>query len=215
MKSIAIIGATGNMGTGISTALAKANYSLHLYAPDREALVTHATKLQSLGDGRVATHGSSLDAATAADIIILAVWHGVQPGVAEEIASATSGKIVVSIANPLNETFDGLTTAPGTSSAEELAVLLPSARIVKAFNTVLAADFAGNVIDGNQIDCFVAGDDDQAVTEVNELVTDAGFRPLVAGKLQKSGVLEQMTLLLIGLSQRYEYNWHAGWKVLG
>jgi predicted dinucleotide-binding enzyme len=45
-------------------------------------------------------------------------------------------------------------------------------------------------------------------------VKDTGFNPLIAGKLQASRTLEHMTVLLVGLSMRYNYNWLAGWKVL-
>ncbi|HRN58375.1 MAG TPA: NADP oxidoreductase, partial [Agriterribacter sp.] len=123
-------------------------------------------------------------------------------------------KIVISIANPLNETYDGLVTAPGTSAAEELQKLLPNAKVIKAFNTTFAADFAQPVIDGKQVDAFIAGNDSDALETVSELVRTAGFNPVVAGDLSVSRILEQMQLLLIRLGIKYNYNWLAGWKIL-
>ena len=149
-----------------------------------------------------------------ADIIIPAVWYQSQPEVADKIREVAMNKIVISIANPLNETFDGLLTDPATSAAEELARLLPHSKIVKAFNTTFAADFESPRLSGLVVDSFVAGDDDEAVRTVAQLVRDSGFNPLIAGKLRASRTLEHMTLLLIGLSMRYKYNWLAGWKVL-
>jgi predicted dinucleotide-binding enzyme len=60
------------------------------------------------------------------------------------LGEVLAGKVVVDIANPLNETFDGLATAPGTSAAEELAAAPAGARVVKAFNTT----FAGTLVEG-------------------------------------------------------------------
>jgi len=105
-------------------------------------------------------------------------------------------------------------TPPSTSAAEELAGLLPHSKIVKAFNTVIARDFETPNIDGQVVDVFVAGDDDEAVSQVIELVNDTGFHPLNAGKLAMSRTLEGMMLLLTGLSIRNNRNSLARWKVM-
>lgn len=121
---------------------------------------------------------------------------------------------MISIANPLNETYDGLVTDPDTSAAEELQRALPDAKVVKSFNTVFAADYANPNIDGKKVDAFVAGDDDEAVSMVSRVVESMGLNPLVAGKLSTSRTLENMQLLLIQLNMKNDYNWRAGWKVL-
>jgi predicted dinucleotide-binding enzyme len=105
-------------------------------------------------------------------------------------------------------------TAPDTGAAEELQKCLPNAIVVKAFNTVFAADFATPVIAGQQADAFVAGNDADAVETVSELVATAGFNPIVAGDLSVSRTLENMSLLLIQLTMKNGYNWLAGWKIL-
>jgi predicted dinucleotide-binding enzyme len=156
----------------------------------------------------------SHEASWEADVIIPAVPHAVQGDVAAKIKDVVTGKIVVSITNPLNATYDGLVTDPMTSGAEELAALLPHSKVVKAFNTVFAADFAAPVLGGKTVDCFVAGDDAQAVATVSQLVMDAGFNPLVAGNLSVSRTLENMMVLLVSLTTRNNYQWVAGWKVL-
>jgi predicted dinucleotide-binding enzyme len=47
-------------------------------------------------------------------------------------------RLIDVITNPLNATSDDLETPPGTSAAEEIAKLAPSAKVVKAFNTTFA-----------------------------------------------------------------------------
>src|SRR5688500_5116476 len=154
------------------------------------------------------------DASWEADIIIAAVPFEAEIEVAEKIKEVANQKIVISIANPLNASYDGLVTAPDTSAAEELQKLLPNAKVVKAFNTTFAADFATPVIDGRQVDSFLAGNDEESLQTVSELVKTAGFNPIVAGELPVSRILENMQFLLIRLAMKYNYNWLAGWKIL-
>jgi predicted dinucleotide-binding enzyme len=155
-----------------------------------------------------------IDARWKADIFILAVPYSSEAEIAAEIMDLAEGKIVISITNPINKDLTGLVTQPGTSAAEELQKLLPKSKVVKAFNTTFAADFTHPVIDGKQVDSFIAGDDSTSVKTVSEMIKTAGFNPIVAGRLQVSRTLENMQLLLMQLGLKYNYNWLAGWKIL-
>jgi len=214
-QTIAIIGATGSMGSAISKSLAKGNYRLLLKATDQENLHQLVAGIESENPkAEVVGAACPTDASWEADIIILAVPYEAEKELSEKIKEVANQKIVVSIANPLNETFDGLVTPADSSAAEELQKLLPNSKVVKAFNTTFAADFSTPVINGQQVDSFVAGNDDEAVQSVSELVKTAGFNPIIAGNLSVSKTLESMQLLLIQLGLKYQYNWLAGWKIL-
>lgn len=213
-QTIAVIGAAGSMGSAISRNLSKGDYRLLLCANDDEKLRKLASDIKKDAVAEVVTLDCSVNASWEADIIILAVPYEAEKELAEKIRQVANQKIVVSIANPLNSTYDGLLTAPGTSAAEELQKLLPNSKVVKAFNTTFAADFATSVIAGKQVDAFVAGSDMESVETVASLVKLAGFNPIVAGELSVSRTLENMTLLLISLNMKYNYNWLAGWKIL-
>ncbi|WP_121353061.1 NADPH-dependent F420 reductase [Flavisolibacter nicotianae] len=213
--AIAIIGATGNMGSAIAKSLAKGPYRLLLFAHDKaklESVKQDITKATPSAD--IDCVGCPMDASWEADVIISAVPYAAEKDVVEKIRNVATQKVVVSIANPLNETYDGLVTEPGTSAAEELQKLLPSSKVVKAFNTTYAADFAQPVINGQQVDAFIAGNDEDAVDVVKGLVTTAGFNAIVAGDLSKSRTLEAMQALLIQLTIKNNYNWLAGFKIL-
>lgn len=213
-QTIAVIGATGNMGSAISRNLSKGNYRLLLCANDKEKLETLTADIKKTATSEVESLDCTVNASWEADIIIVAVPYQAEKEVAAKIKQVANQKIVISIANPLNETYNGLLTAPDTSAAEELQKLLPNSKVVKAFNTTFAADFATPVIAGKQVDAFVVGNDDESVNIVAELVKVAGFNPIVAGDLSVSRTLENMTLLLISLTMKYNYNWLAGWKIL-
>lgn len=214
-QTIAIIGSTGNMGSALAKNLSKGNYRLLLKGIKEEALEKLVQDIKSTNPAAdLEAIACPAEASWEADIIILATPYGAEKELAEKIREVANQKIVVSISNPLNETYDGMVTTPDTSAGEELQKLLPNAKVVKAFNTTFAADFATPVIDGKQVDAFIAGNDDEAVKTVSELVTTAGFNPVLAGNLSVSRTLEAMQLLLIQLTMKNNYNWLAGWKIL-
>ena len=213
-QTIAVIGATGNMGSAISKGLSNGNYRLLLCANDQAKLKSLTADIKAGASAEVESVDCNVDASWEADIIIVAVPYEAEKEVAEKIRQVANQKIVISIANPLNQSYDGLLTAPDTSAAEELEKLLPNSKVVKAFNTTFAADFATPVIAGKQVDAFVVGNDEDSVQTVAELVKAVGFNPIIAGGLSVSRTLENMTLLMIQLTMKYNYNWLAGWKVL-
>lgn len=214
-QTIAVIGATGSMGTAIAKSLSKGNYRLLLFTSDKSKLKDLQKEIIATTPGAdVEPISCSYTASWEADVIIVAVPFAMEKEVADKIREVANQKIVISIANPLNETYDALVTAPDTSAAEELQKLLPNSKVVKAFNTTFAADFAQPVIDGKRVDAFIAGNDNDALETVSEIVQVAGFNPVIAGDLSVSRILENMQLLLIRLGIKYNYNWLAGWKIL-
>ena len=214
-QTIAIIGATGNMGSAIARSIAKGPYRLLLKGSRQEELDALVKDIQTKNpQAEIDSAVCPTEASWEADIIILAVPYEAEKNIAPQIKDVASQKIVISIANPLNQNYDGLVTAPGTSAAEELQKLLPNSKIVKAFNTTFASDFSEPVINGTQVDAFVAGNDEEALQTVSELVATAGFNPIIAGDLSVSRTLENMQLLLIQLGMKNNYNWLAGWKIL-
>ena len=199
----------------IAKTLAKGNYRLLLIGSVNEKLekLLHEIKgMYPFTD--IETMNCAFNGCWEADIIIPAVPYKAEREIAEKIKDVTTGKIVISISNPLNETYTALETVTGKSAGEELQQLLPYAKVVKAFNTVYAEDFAEPVIDGQTIDSLVAGNNEEAVNVVAELVAFAGFNPVIAGDITVSASMENMQLMLIQLSMKNNYSTHTGWKIL-
>lgn len=183
------------MGSALAKSLAGGPYRVLLFARDVQRLAALEEEIRSAHpEAEVEAMGCPVDAVWEADIIIPTVPFGAEKTVVEKIKPVATGKVVVSIANPLNESYDGLVTAPDSSAAEELQSLLPHAKVVKAFNTTYAADFAQPVIDGKPVDAFIAGNDAEAIDTVKGLVQTAGFNPIVAGELAVSRTLETLQL---------------------
>jgi 8-hydroxy-5-deazaflavin:NADPH oxidoreductase len=132
--------------------------------------------------------------AAVADVIALCV-----PGTAV-IEAATSlgdvaGKVLIDCTNPLAPDLSGLLYGGTTSAAERLQAAIPTAKVVKAFNS-LGAGLLGI---GEKADGFYCGDDAGAKRTVEQLVHDARLRPVDVGLLRNARYLEAMAMLWIDL----------------
>jgi predicted dinucleotide-binding enzyme len=204
---IAIVGA-GNVGSAVARGVAKAGHSVTVTATDP----AHAQSVAEQVGGTAAA--SVADAARDADAVVLAVPWGAVPEVAGQLGDAAAGKVVIDATNPMKADFSGLAVTD-RSGAEELQARLPGAPVVKAFNTVFAANQADPAVDGVVLDGFYAGDDARAKETVRDLLAAIGYRPVDAGPLAAALALEHMAFLNIGLNAAHGWSWQSGWKLVG
>lgn len=205
---IGIIGA-GNVGGGLASAATTAGHEVTVTAAHQE----HAAKVAEQTGAAVAANPA--DAAQGADVVVLAVPAGAAAEVLGLLSdAAVAGTVVVDVTNPLNDTYSDLTTS-GTSHAEQLAAGAPQAKLVKAFNTILASRLGNPSEDGQPLDGFYAGDDEAAKDTVAQLLGSLGFRPIDAGGLRMARSLEELAFLNISLNARNGWSWQSGWKLVG
>lgn len=180
---VAIIG-TGNMGSGLASALAGAGHEVMIGARD---LVKAATLADQIGHGAVG--GGIGAAATLADVIVLALPF---PAAEEALKQAgdLSDKVLIDISNPISADYKELIIGHTTSAAEEIQKMAPRARVVKAFNTIFAQLLAPQARLGKTVQTFIAGDDETAKATVTGLAQAIGFEVLDAGPLSNSRFLE-------------------------
>ncbi|HET9590371.1 MAG TPA: NADPH-dependent F420 reductase [Anaerolineales bacterium] len=212
--NVTIIGA-GNMGRGIGTRLAAGGHSVTFVDASPETAEKTAAEVKALAKSGAKVSTASLGDVKLGDVVVLAVWYGTNIELAKQLGSKLAGKVVVDIANPLNSTFDGLATAPDSSSAEDLArVIASGAKVVKAFNTTYATTLLAGQVAGQPLDVFIAGDDADAKDKVAQLVTDGGIRPIDAGPLRRARQIEGMQFLHIVTQNTLGTNWASTIKIL-
>lgn len=210
-KTIAIIG-LGRMGEAIATGLSNGKDRVLLFDRTYSKAEKLANKLKSAKqDYDIEAIDCEIDACWEADIIIPAVPYSAQAEVAKMIKQKVNQKIVVAMANPFNKEFNGLATE--TSAGEELQELLPNSKVVKAFNTIFSALIYNPEINGEPLDCYLAGNDPATVEIVAELVKIIGFNPVAVGDISMSRTLELMCVLLIKMNGKYKFP-KAAWKFL-
>jgi 8-hydroxy-5-deazaflavin:NADPH oxidoreductase len=205
---IAIIGA-GNVGGALAGSAGRAGHTVVVSSKSGDS----ASKVAEATGARAA--GSTRDAVEAADVVILAVPYPSVGEVLGEAGDALAGKILVDATNPLKPDYSGLATE-GTSGAEEIQKLAPGSRVVKAFNTQLAARQADPAVAaGLRVDGYVAADDADAKATVLGLVGEIGMNPVDAGGLAMARYLEALAFLNISLQATHGWSWQAGWKLVG
>lgn len=204
---ITIIGA-GNVGRALAGSFTRAGHDVTVSSahPDSARAVAAETGARAAVDNRAAV--------TDADLVVLAVPYPALTDVIDEVGDALAGKIVVDATNPLRPDYQGL-AVEGTSAAEQVQARVKGARVVKAFNSALAARQADPTVEGTQLDGFVAGDDQEAKQVVLDLVRAIGFNPIDAGPLEVARALEALALLNIMLQLRNNGGWQTGWKLVG
>jgi NADPH-dependent F420 reductase len=204
---IAIIGA-GNVGRALATSAIRTGHKVTVSSAsgDTAAKLAEATGARAAESNRAAVEG--------ADLVVLAVPYTAMVDLLDDVGPLLGGKIVVDATNPLKPDGSGLSTE-GTSGAEEIQARVPTARVVKAFNTALAARQTDPLLAGVRLDGYVASDDEEAKAIVLELVKAIGFHPIDAGELSMARMLEALAFLNISLQKRHGWSWQAGWKLVG
>ena len=191
MASATIFG-DGNMGTAIGQVLTAGG-----------ATVDHITTENS-------------GAPITGDIVVLAVPHPAVDAIVSGYGEQLAGKIVVDITNPLDfATFDSLVVPADSSKAAEIAAQLPSATVLKAFNTNFAATLAGGTVgDAQPTTVLVAGDDAAAKQTLVDLVVAGGLQAVDAGSLKRARELEAIGFLQLTAAVSEKIGWTGGFAVV-
>jgi 8-hydroxy-5-deazaflavin:NADPH oxidoreductase len=207
--SIAVIGGTGALGSALAWRLARAGRKVIIGSRDADAALAKATEL-----GHGLRGMGNIEAATAADILIVTVPFAAQAATLESIADAARGKIVVDTTVPLvpPKVMRVQMPAEGSAAAKAAAIIGDQVRMVAAFHNVAAHRLAQDV----KVDCdiLVFGDDKDARAEVVELANAIGLRGVHAGALVNATAAEAMTSLLIFINKAYQVD-GAGIRITG
>ena len=211
---VTIIGA-GNMGRGLGHLLVRGGHSVTVVDRDPEEAARLAEELRGSAQGGATVEADGPDMELRNDVVILAVYYPGNLEIVRDLGEGLAGKVVVDISNPLNQTFDGLATEPGTAAAEELVTTAAAdARVVKAFNTTFAGTLVEGEVAGQPLDVFIAGDDEGAKETVAQLSRDGGLRAIDVGPLERARHLESMGFLHMMVQQPLSLGFQSALKVV-
>jgi 8-hydroxy-5-deazaflavin:NADPH oxidoreductase len=212
---IAFVGGTGPQGRGLGLRLAQAGYPVLLGSRTAEKAQEAVAKVADKRPDLPVEGRTNADACAEADVVVIVVPYAAQQATLGDLAEVIGDKVVVNCVNALG--FDDRgphpLPVPAGSAAEECQELLPSARVVGAWQNVSAVKL-NRPDEPVDVDVLLTGDDEPAREVVATLVEAIpGMRPVHAGALRLSRPIEEMTAVLIGVNQRYKT--HAGVKVAG
>jgi hypothetical protein len=176
---IGIIG-SGHIGGTIGGLWIKKGHQVAFSSRHPEELKPMVAELGSL-----ARAGTVEEAIAFGDVLFIAVPYGALPQIGKDYSAAMKGKVMLDACNAVSAR-DGAVA----DEAEQNGIgvtsqkYFPGVRIVRAFNTMSYMIFAR---EANRPDpklaIPIAGDDPQAVQIAVGLVRDAGFDPVIVGKL--------------------------------
>jgi NADPH-dependent F420 reductase len=209
-KTIAILGGTGDLGTGLARRWAKAGHKVVIGSRTSDKAEAAAAELEDFG-----VEGLENSAAAAkADIVAITVPYANQIVTLEACKAGLKGKILIDATVPLMPPKVGTVQLPegGSAAVAAQAMLGDDVIVVSAFQNVAAAKLQSDV--DLECDVLVAGDKVAARQTVIDLVEDAGMRGWHVGPLANSAAAESLTSLIIQINRRYGID-GAGIRITG
>ncbi len=152
-ETIAILGGTGDLGTGLAIRWSKAGYKIVIGSRTLEKAQNAVANLQAISPETPADAMVNADAAVAGDIIVLTVPAEHQLSTLAGVKSALTGKILIDVTVPLVPPKVGTVQLPQEGSAGKRAqdLLGESVMVVTAFQNIAAHLLQQDV----QIECDV------------------------------------------------------------
>ena len=200
MSNIGIVG-SGHVAQALASAFLKEGHEVKLSARLPERKKSQATggvleKLDIVSFAQVIRY---------AEIIVVAVEGLAIEAIFEEIDLETvQGKVILDVTNPLiivdkNIRFG---RATGDSNGKLLQAMLPSARVVKALNTVNAHDMYRPAFEEGEASMLMCGDDEGAKVEVGKILTSFGWRDIIdIGGIEYSFEMESYVALWVRVAK--------------
>jgi predicted dinucleotide-binding enzyme len=146
--------------------------------------------------------GTFAQAAAFSEVVVLAV-KGTVAGQALRLAGegALAGKVVIDACNPIDDAkrpVNGVLpffTTPNESLMEQLQKQFPTARLVKAFNSVGAAFMVDPQFEGGRPTMFICGNDEDARDTVTGILDQFGWEVADMGRAEAARAIEPLCML--------------------
>lgn len=196
---LAIIGGTGDLGSGLAARLAN-KVQVVIGSRDLARAAEAATRVSGLSGGSVEAKTNS-EAAEWCEVAILAIPELPSDDVLLSLKPALSGKLVISPIVPMT-VRDGLFAQTlETGSAAEKVYSILQTRVAAAFHTVPAAKLL-ELKTALDLDVFVTAENRTVYDEAARVVAGIdGLRPLYAGPLRNSRMIEAITPALLNVGK--------------
>jgi 8-hydroxy-5-deazaflavin:NADPH oxidoreductase len=210
---IGVIG-SGAVAIALANGFLKHGYSVKMGTRDASKLSDWKSKA-----GENASVGSFSDAAAFGEIVVLAVGGRMaEDALRQAGADNLKDKTVIDVTNPIAEEppVNGVLkffTTLEDSLMERLQRAFPSARFVKAFNSVGNALMVNPQLAGGPPSMFICGNNDDAKKEVVHILDQFGWEPADMGTAEAARAIEPLCILwcIPGFQQN---QWTHAFKLL-
>ena len=206
IKSIAILGGTGDLGGGLARQWSRAGYQILIGSRTEETGKSAADDLLAEFPDLNVTGHENLAAATAADLVVLTVPFAHQISTLESVKSGLVGKVLIDVTVPLMPPKVGTVQMPeaGCAAVMAQACVGDDVSVVSAFQNVGAM----HLQEDHAIECdvLVTGNKKAARDTVISLIEALGLRGWHAGPLANAAAAEALTSVLISINRHHKIN---------
>jgi NADPH-dependent F420 reductase len=217
-ETIAIIGGSGELGYGLALRFAQAGQNVLIGSRDEKKAQEAAQRVKAAVPNATVAGLDNAAAAAQAGIVILAVPFSAQAAILKSSRAMLKNAVLVDATVPLAASVGGRPTRLlgvwEGSAAQAARDLMPGTPVLSAFHNVSAQalhDLSAKL----DCDVLICGDDATAKERLSGLVKlIPGLRPLDAGPLEMSRIVEGITALLISLNRRYNVH-QSGIRITG
>ena len=215
---IAILGGTGDLGTGLARCWGEAGFPVIIGSRTAEKADAAVASMKKILEERGISEmnlrsDENLRAAEEADIVAITVPFNHQQSTLEHVRPALKGKILIDATVPLVPPKVARVQLPESGSAGQMAqeLLGEDVRVVSAFQNVAAHHLQKGTNAG--CDVLVSGNNKDARSQVIELIEACGMRGFHAGSIANAAAAEALTSILIFINKQYKC--HAGISLTG
>ena len=213
-ETIAILGGTGDLGTGLAIRWSKAGHKIVIGSRTLEKAEAAVKALQEISPETPAEAMENGDAAKAGEIIVLTVPAEHQESTLSSVKESLTGKILIDVTVPLVPPKVGTVQLPQEGSAGKRAQTLlgDEVMVVSAFQNIAAHLLKEDV----KIECdvLVTGNKKAARQRVIEMIESAGMVGWHAGPIDNAAAAEALTSILIQINRSGIIS-HSGIKIIG
>ncbi len=202
---IAILGGTGDLGSGLAYQLARAGYKITIGSRSADKAHHAAQALLEDAPGTCIRAAANPDAAAGAEVVIMTVPFASHVQTIDSVRDSVQGKIFVDTTVPLvPPKVMRVQLPPGGSAARQAQELLgQDVRVVSAFQNLAAAHLRADHLRDAEGDVLICGNDPAARDVVVEMAQNIGLTAWHAGPIDNSIVAESLTSVLIFLNKKY------------
>lgn len=213
-ETIAILGGTGDLGTGLALRWARAGHRIVIGSRTADKAEEAVAKLRASIPTADVRAMNNVDAAAAGTVVALTVPAAHQLATLDSVREQLQGKLLIDVTVPLVPPKVGTVQLPPEGSAGKRAqnLLGEGVDVVSAFQNVAAHLLQQEVV--IECDVLVCGNKKAARERVVALAADAGMRAWHAGPIENSAAAEALTSVLIQIN-RGGVLVHAGIRIIG
>lgn len=218
-RPVAIVGATGALGFGLTLRLGKAGVAVALGSREASRAREAAARAREAVPAGSFVAAENAQAAAGAEVVILSVPFRSQSEILKNLReSLTEGQLLIDATVPLAAAVSGKATRMlgvwQGSAAQVAAEMAPDGvKVVSALHTVSAASLTSLDHELEQ-DVLLCGDSRADKRRAAQLLQRIdGLRCVDCGPLEMARIAESMTALMISVNARHKT--HAGVRITG